>query len=232
MTSIPPTSAALPSLRSLELTVCFFDMAGFTALTEAHGDSRAADLAVQLTSLAHGAMGPTDVFVKSIGDAVLVTSPTPPAALALATRLFDAAAAVEGFPVLRAGLHHGPVVLRDGDIFGATVNLAARVAAHASGNQMVTTHEVAQAARVAGLGVQELGPIALKNVRDPVILFALVAAGASSAAVDPVCRMRVNPGSAPGSLRYGGAQYWFCSWKCLVDFTQSPTTHVAGFTDR
>ena len=40
-----------------------------------------------------------------------------------------------GSPAIRVGLHHGPAIERDGDYFGATVNLAARVAGMATGER-------------------------------------------------------------------------------------------------
>ncbi len=71
-----------------ETTIAFVDLAGFTALTETHGDDEAADLAERFTELARTALGSEDRLVKSIGDAVLLTAPSPSAA----AELFDIAA--------------------------------------------------------------------------------------------------------------------------------------------
>jgi class 3 adenylate cyclase len=68
-----PTS---PSSSSIRATFCFIDLAGFTALTEAHGDEDAADLATSFAVLARSALAPGDQLVKTIGDAVLLTSPS------------------------------------------------------------------------------------------------------------------------------------------------------------
>ena len=58
----------------------------------------------------------------SIGAAVLVTSPDASAGVALVERMLIEAASEPHFPALRAGLHHGEAVERDGDVFGAAVN--------------------------------------------------------------------------------------------------------------
>ena len=65
----------------IEGTFAFVDMAGFTALTEAQGDEDAADLATMFADITRAALGPGDRLVKTIGDAVLVTSKDPAPAL-------------------------------------------------------------------------------------------------------------------------------------------------------
>jgi adenylate cyclase len=75
------------------------------------------------------------------------------------------------FLLPRAGAHHGPAVSRDGDYLGGTVNLAARVAAQASGGHVLVTSAVATAARTRGIEVSELGRHRLHNIAEPVELF-------------------------------------------------------------
>ena len=96
--------------------VTFGDLAGFTALTEAHGDIAAADIAEQLVVDAESVLGVGDRLVKAIGDAVLLTSVDAASAITLIFRLFDACERDARFPDLRAGLHFGSVVERGGDV--------------------------------------------------------------------------------------------------------------------
>src|SRR3984885_6913515 len=119
------------SSKQIEATFGFIDLAGFPALTETHGDHDAADMATRFAELTRAALGVGDRLVKTIGDAVLVTSPTPSDALDLVDRLLTSAAGDKTLPSLRAGLHNGPAIEREGDVFGAAVNLAARIAAEA-----------------------------------------------------------------------------------------------------
>ena len=69
--------------------VTFGDLAGSTALTEAHGDIAAADIAEQLVAHAESVLGSGDRLVKAIGDAVLFTSVDAASAITLDFRLFD-----------------------------------------------------------------------------------------------------------------------------------------------
>lgn len=154
-----------------EATFGFVDLAGFTALTEVHGDSEAVALLDRFEAIANDSLGLGDRLVKTIGDAVMVVFPRPDAAVAALSRLFVALAETE-LPVARAGLHHGPAIERGGDYLGASVNLTARVAAQAQGGQVLATIEVADAARISGVAVVDLGCFTLRNITEPVQLFA------------------------------------------------------------
>ncbi len=209
---------------STEWTFTMVDLAGFTALTESHGDEHAADLAVGFAGLVRGQLGAGDRLVKSIGDAVLLASPEPEGALGLVGGILAACFAQDLYPVARVGLNHGPAVERDGDFFGAAVNLAARVAAQAAGGQVVATSTVAGVASDLGFTTQPLGDFVLKNVADRVALWDLGLQKASSEhSVDPVCRMLVDHAKSAGRLTHSGFLYWFCSMECVVSFAQDPT---------
>ncbi len=212
----------------IEATFGFIDLAGFTALTEAHGDEDAADLATSFAELTRAALETGDRLIKTIGDAVLVTSPGAASGVALVERLLNEAAADPRFPSLRVGLHHGKAVMRDGDVFGAAVNLAARVAAEAYAGEVLGTEAVAAAARAAGIPVAELGRVPLKNVRDSIHLYSLaLMLGVTDTPVDPVCRLPIDRRGAAGRLRHQGREYWFCSLTCAAAFASNPGWHAA-----
>jgi class 3 adenylate cyclase/YHS domain-containing protein len=212
-----------------ERCVAFVDLAGFTALTETHGDHDAADLAVRFASLAVGALGDGQRVVKSIGDAVMLEAPDPVAGVALVSRICERADAEDLFPVLRAGLHHGPVVERDGDLFGATVNLAARVAGHAAGDQVLATAVVADAVDSAGGSVRSIGDVSLRNMVEPVQLWEVeIGHGRHDRIVDPVCRMAIDRATAHGRLAHRGSEYWFCSLECAGKFAAAPDRYAAS----
>jgi adenylate cyclase len=212
----------------MEGTFCFVDLAGFSALTEAHGDTAAADLVQRFCALVEEALREDGRLLKTIGDAVLVAVPEPGRAVSFLRRLLERAAVEPDFPVLRAGLHHGEAVERGGDVFGAAVNLAARVTSQAAGGEVLATARVADAARTHGIEVTDLGEIALRNVRDPVRLFLLGIGGTDHPeAIDPVCRMRVRRDRAGGRLRFEGAEYYFCSLDCAGKFALAPASYTA-----
>src|SRR5205814_367588 len=79
-------------------TFAFVDLAGFTALTDVHGDHDAADLIEHFETLTRAALDPDDRLVKTIGDAVMLVSPTPAGGMHLVRRLVDACLSQPPFP--------------------------------------------------------------------------------------------------------------------------------------
>lgn len=202
--------------------VVFVDMSGFTALTEVHGDHLAAQLAEAFAAMALASLGPEDQLIKTIGDAVMVTCDNASSALAFLDRLNRAIGRSEGFPMLRAGVSAGLVVKRRGDVYGATVNTAARLVALAAPGQIVIGRDVATAARMAEPLVKSLGLVQLRNMSEPMEVFAVDAAGQHREHVDPVCRMHVTAGAAAASLTHRGRSYRFCSTACVRRFGMQP----------
>ena len=206
----------------VKAAITFVDLAGFTALTETHGDIAAADIAGRFVAVTESVLNAGDRMIKALGDAVLLTSADAAAAITLVLRLFGACETDPRFLDLRAGLHYGPVVQRGGDVFGTTVNIAARIAALAGGGQILITRPIADAAPAAGIPVRALGPTMLHNLTSPVELFRLVREDLVDRDVDPVCRMRVNRATAAGCLTYAGVEYLFCSLECAGNSPLSP----------
>jgi adenylate cyclase len=138
-----------------------------------------------------------------------------------------------GSLAVRVGLHHGPAIERDGDYFGAAVNLAARVSGEASGGEvLLTASTAARAPELDGVLYEPRGRRALRNVREPVDLFAAVRAGGESSGQDlprdPVCRMAVDPERSAGRLTYENTAYFFCSLACAAQFATSPSASRAS----
>jgi class 3 adenylate cyclase/YHS domain-containing protein len=207
-------------------TFVFADIAGFTALTEAHGDEEAATLVADFCHAVRGALPSGGGHVKTIGDAVMLTIPDPGDAVLLGLRITNELMLGHGAPAVRVGLHHGSAVERDGDYFGAAVNLAARVSGEASGGEVLLTGATAALAPdLEGVLYEPRGRRLLRNVRDPVDLFAAVRVAESRQAslpCDPVCRMAVDPERAAGRLVYEGTAYFFCTLACAGDFARDP----------
>jgi adenylate cyclase len=159
-------------------TFLFADIAGYSLLTELHGDEAAADLAMRFVSSAsevaydHGAE-----VVKGLGDAVMVHADDAGRAVRLALDLLTEVGQDAEMPPLHAGLHTGPAVGRGGDWWGATVNVAARVAAVAGPGQVLLTEATRMSAgRTESIRLRELGALRLKNITLPVQVYAASAA--------------------------------------------------------
>jgi adenylate cyclase len=213
-------------------TFLFADIAGFTALTEAHGDEQAADLVADFCEAIRAELPAFGgEHVKTIGDAILLRVPDPGQAVRLALRITHELMTGHGSPAVRVGLHHGSAVERDGDYYGAAVNLAARVSAKATGGEvLVSGHTAALAPTVEGVFYEPRGRHALRNVRDPVELFAAVRLGETDARrlpIDPVCQMAVDPDHAPGRLVHEGTAYYFCTLTCAGEFAREPERFVS-----
>lgn len=214
-------------------TFAFVDMAGYTALTEQHGDVGAADCAQRFYAMAESALRDDARIVKRIGDAVMLTSVAPAGCIRSIFAMLERADAEPSFLGLRAGLCAGPAVERDNDYFGGAVNLAARIGAHARAGEILCNERVAGAARVENLcRVVLLGEVALKNIAHPVSVWSLLPAaitGTTSDPIDPVCRMRVKTPAV--SLRFANATFVFCSDACAERFRHEPAAFVSGDLD-
>jgi adenylate cyclase len=152
-------------------TIVFIDISDYTRLAEERGDTESALQASRLTEFVdtlarrHGGR-----LVKSLGDGAMVHVSQQGAGLSIALEAVSSAESVGLWP-LHAGVNSGPMVRRDGDFFGAAVNIASRVANAAGPGQVIVTGNVVSAARGSNNNFIPLGEAHLKNVRVPVPLF-------------------------------------------------------------
>ncbi|WP_083501746.1 adenylate/guanylate cyclase domain-containing protein [Sphaerimonospora mesophila] len=129
----------------LMLAVGFADLVAFTRVTRELDEPALADLVEGFEALAsdvvaaHGGR-----LVKTLGDEVLFTAGEPRAAALIALDLVDELKAGEEGPDVRIGLAYGPVIPAMGDVFGTTVNLAARLTAIARPGTIVADGEMAE----------------------------------------------------------------------------------------
>ncbi|HEU4397372.1 MAG TPA: adenylate/guanylate cyclase domain-containing protein [Actinomycetota bacterium] len=148
----------------------FLDLVGYTRLTEERGDAAAAALAETLAVLVNrSAREHGGVPVKWLGDGVMIHHREPAgavlSALGLVAQLPEA-----GLPPAHVGVAAGPVVAQGGDYFGRTVNLAARIAAHAGAGQVLVSGSVAESAPPQGVRFVEQEELPLKGFAHPVRL--------------------------------------------------------------
>jgi class 3 adenylate cyclase/YHS domain-containing protein len=203
--------------------IAFADLAGYTALTEAHGDDGAADVALRFFDLTETRLKADARIVKTIGDAVMVVTSDAYHGLEIGLAVLRAVEQEPHFPGVRIGLHYGPIVERKDDVFGATVNIAARLTAHAHVGQLLTSAAIVSLVpEHDGLTTTALGATWLKNVGEPVEIYSIAehGVGAASQILDPVCRMFVDADAAPAQLPWNGHAWHFCSFECAKAFVQ------------
>jgi adenylate cyclase len=154
--------------RSIDLpAVAFVDLAGYTELTVASGDERAAEFATQLHVVAsrvvanHGGR-----VVKQLGDGVLIRFRSGGDAIA-GVRELAKAITEAGLPSVHAGIAVGRFVVRDGDVYGNVVNLASRIAALAQPGEVLCPVDDAKELLPPD-GWDDAGERTLKGIADPV----------------------------------------------------------------
>jgi adenylate cyclase len=151
--------------------ICFLDLTGYTRLTEERGDVVAAELArslaslVQKNSVRHGGRA-----IKWLGDGVMFHFPDPAKGVLAALDMVEAAVSV-GLPPAHVGLHAGPVLFQEGDYFGRTVNITARIADYARPGEILVTEDVVKACDGVAVSFIEIGPVELKGVSGPLQLY-------------------------------------------------------------
>lgn len=141
------TLAVDQRLKITSLTFLFTDLKGSTELYERVGDLAAFDLVrAHFRVLNKIVAEQKGAVVKTIGDAVMATFPTPDRAMAAAFKMREAVKDLNGDLLLKIGIHTGPclaVSLNDRqDYFGQTVNIAARVQGLATSRSIFATREV------------------------------------------------------------------------------------------
>jgi len=220
----------VPVPGDAEATFLFADIAGFTALTEAHGDEQAVQLVEEFASAVQAELPRVDgEYVKAVGDALMLRVPDPGDAVRLGLWITRNAMGGHHAPSVRVGGNYGSAVERGGDYFGATINVAARVSALAAGGEvLVTGRTAALAPDLEGVLYESRGRQALRNVAEPVEIFAVVRVdeNADHLAIDPVCQMAVDPEHAVGRLLVDEKAYYFCSLSCAAAFAQYPERYA------
>ena len=150
--------------------MCFLDLTGYTLLTEQRGDEAAAATAATLGTLvqriSHSQGGRP---VKWLGDGVMVYFKEPSGVVPFALETADEIRATD-LPPAHVGIAAGPVIFQDGDYYGRTVNLAARIAGHATAGQVLVTDEVVRLTTDQEIAFIELGPVSLKGISEPIPL--------------------------------------------------------------
>jgi len=217
---MPTDVSAVEGFESAIATVAFVDLAGFSAITDVYGDAYAIAVLGRFEALVSQALGGLGPPIKWIGDEAMFGFPDPATALQVLGRLIPACRNEPRIPLTRTGLNHGPVLRRSSDLFGSTVNIAARIAAFASPGQLLATRAVANIAAESGIVVRDMGKAALRSIADQVSLYSIEFAPAFDAAwIDPVCKM-LAPYAA--YRRTTPTEPWFCSERCADAYRRSP----------
>ena len=128
------------------LAVGFVDLVGYTALSQELDAPELSALVSRFESLAHDTVAQLGGrLVKTIGDEVMFVAEDPDVVLRIALVLTDRTLHDELLPRARAGLAYGPALAREGDYWGAVVNLAHRLVEIARPTSVLVAAELADA---------------------------------------------------------------------------------------
>jgi adenylate cyclase len=152
-------------------SIVFVDLSGFTRLTREHGDESAVVAAASLqrhadaTATRHGGR-----LVKLLGDGAMLRLTDATVGVEAALDLVETMSGA-GALSAHAGVHAGPVVERDLDVFGQTVNLASRIAETAGPGEVLVSETVVEAVGNATFGFERIEDAELKGLPEPVPLY-------------------------------------------------------------
>lgn len=163
-----------PTSASQDKALLFADVSGSTRLYEVLGDARAfaaindcLDILRKLTAAHSGRV------VKTIGDEIMAVFPDAMTAVQAACEMqlvVSSRKPIDNARVaIRIGLHYGAVLESDGDVFGDTVNVAARMAEIAKAEQIITTGAtVAKLPLIMRASTRTLSSLSIKGKADDI----------------------------------------------------------------
>ncbi|HEX6312597.1 MAG TPA: adenylate/guanylate cyclase domain-containing protein [Acidimicrobiia bacterium] len=164
------------STRTGEGAVAFTDIVGFTEFTADRGDAGALVVLDAQDRIVRAALPTGARIVKELGDGLMLWFPEAAAGLAACLDLREEfeAATTDDLPLwVRMGMHWGCPTARGEDLVGHDVNIAARIVDVAGPGELLVSEHLCTAIddEVPGLELEELGPVVMKGIPDPVGLF-------------------------------------------------------------
>jgi adenylate cyclase len=161
---------ALPG--AVAVAVLFCDLKDFTAYADQEGDHAAVEAIERFAQIVTAECTRNGRIVKGLGDGYMLAFPEARDAVETAWRVIERQRGEAG-PGVHASLHQGVAVVRDGDYFGTVVNIAARLLAAASRDELMTTAAVAEATG-AEFSWEDAGSSYVRGVSGSVDLYRLV----------------------------------------------------------
>jgi class 3 adenylate cyclase len=196
--------------KDAPLVVLFTDLADSTSLTQRVGDDAAQEVVRAHNAIVRAALAETrGTEIKHTGDGIMASFVSPSRALACAVAIQEGvrreseAAPSRPFEV-RIGINAGEPVEEEGDLFGAAVQLAARICKEAAPGQVVVSRVVRELSAGKRFAFADLGERRLKGFAEPVRLYELKWSRGGETAEDPPASVLSPPPSARTPSRRPG----------------------------
>lgn len=202
------------------IAILLADLSGYTALTETHGASTAADLIDKYMEIVNRCLvGSTHLHAR-IGDEVVIVSGSADHLIATAIMLIQNTSGENNFLQVHGGLHYGKILKRNDNYFGTTINLASRIASKANpGTFWCSMDYVNMLHNRSDFALQSKGQHSFKNLSEENELFELIVDDPRSFHIDPVCRMLINE-KERAIPHPEEPDTFFCSQHCFDIYTR------------
>jgi adenylate cyclase len=206
-----------------EIAILMADLTGYTAMTDVHGGASAAKIVGKYMEIIDAALHGSTKVMQRIGDQVVMIAENPSDLLETARRLNTLTREEHHFLAIHAGLHFGQILIENDNLFGSTINVAARIMNVACRGQIFCSSNFLNQLPVESQQLFcSIGPHKLKNVMTQIELFELMPMSSTEIYIDPVCHMHIDPAKPSQSAEHAGITYHFCSDHCRVLFLAAP----------
>lgn len=210
-----------------EIAILIADLTGYTAMTDVHGGVSAAKMVSKYMKIVGLAVHGKTKVVQRIGDQVVMIAKDPSDLLTTAKQLNALIIEEHHFLSIHAGLHYGTIIVENGNLFGSTINIAARIMNLASSRQILCSSFFQRRLSANEQKLfKSIGVHKLKNVMSDIELFELVDTTMNPFKIDPVCHMHVASNKQSLTLEYQGITYHFCSDHCMSLFRAAPERFI------
>ena len=178
-------ATAPPRATVVRGTIMFTDIVGFTEFNALRGDDEAIALLALQEEIVSEELGDDARIVKQLGDGLMIWFADPCAAIETGLRLqerFEEAAWSRDTPLwVRIGLHSGQQSRRGDDLVGHDVNVASRIVNLADSGEVLASEATVRSADggMPNVEFQQLGPVVMKGIPDPISLFRAERRGAA-----------------------------------------------------
>lgn len=209
-----------------DLAILMADLTGYTAMTDVHGGASAARIVNKYMKLVEQSRFGTTQVVQRIGDQVVMISEIPGDLVRTAVKLITIAHEQDFLPI-HIGIHYGPILIEDGNLFGSAINVASRIMNLAKGGQILCSSAYVDE---LGAGVElefiSIGKHKFKNVLSHIEIYELSTIQSNPFHIDPVCHMLVDPHKEDHVVTYQNEKFHFCSNHCMNLFTAYPESFL------
>jgi adenylate cyclase len=208
------------------VAILMADLTGYTAMTDVHGGASAAKMVNKYMQLVDDALHGTTKVVQRIGDQIVMTAEKAEDIVVTARNINTSTLAEHEFLSIHAGIHYGSIFVDNGNLFGSTINIAARIMNLANRGQILCSKQLV-AKIIDQSGFNLIGSHKLKNVLEQIEIFELLLLDQTTQlSIDPVCHMQIDATKREHVYTLNDITYHFCSEQCKALFHNTPQSFL------